>query len=495
MARQLGAGITTGFSVVFLTLLAFSFITYRNITELAESEGWVTHTYQVLESLETTLSLLKDAQNGYRGYHATGKMTFAQPYFDARDKMPELLGNLESLTKDNPSQQQRVPELRPVVDSVFRLYGEGVAIREKAGFEASEKFILGGTGNAEMERARALIVDMKQDERTLLTLRTKDAGRQYNLAILTTVLSVVLGFALTTCAYWLTLRDRRQREETARQLQAANDALERRVLERTAALQEEVAERTRAEVELQKSSRRLEESNRELEQFATVASHDLQEPLRKIQAFSDRLREVCGPVIPGQGQEYLSRILSSAGRMRALIDDLLSFSRVTRKGQPFVPTDLGQVAQEVVSDLEGRLRDTGGRVDLGPLPTITADPTQIRQLLQNLIANALKFRKPEEPPVVTVRAERLEQVDGIPGPACRLTVQDNGVGFEQVYAERIFQMFQRLHGRSQYEGNGIGLAICRKIVERHQGLISATSEPSVGTSFIVTLPLDQKNLE
>ncbi|QEL20073.1 sensor histidine kinase [Limnoglobus roseus] len=496
MDRKLGRGVLVGFCVIFLTLILFAIVTYRNITRLAESESWVAHTHEVLDVLEATLSTLKDAQNGYRGYHATGNTAFAKPYHEAKATLPLHLSTFEQLASDNPAQQQRVSEFRRAAESVLDLYGRGIQIRQDQGFDASERFILQGTGNAEMERARSLIGEMKAEEQRLLTIRTRESRTQYNTAVVTMILSVLFGLFLTAIAFGLTMRDRHQREQTAMMLQAARDALEQRVKDRTAELQAEVLERQRAEIELQNSTKRLEESNRELEQFATVASHDLQEPLRKIQAFSDRLSEVSGPVLQGAGQDYLARIVSSAGRMRTLIDDLLSFSRVTRKGQPFVPTNLARIAEEVVSDLEGRLRETGGRVDVvEPLPTIAADPLQIRQLLQNLIANGLKFRKPRESPVVTVRAELLPEVEGIPGPACRLTVADNGVGFEQEYAERIFQMFQRLHGRSLYEGNGIGLAICRKIVERHHGTITAIGETDVGSTFVVTLPVDQTTLE
>lgn len=479
--RERGYGVPAWFAVVFVVLVTFAVVTFRNTTRLAESEAGVAHTYEVLNVLEATLSALKDAQNGYRGYHATGNGTLAKPFHDAEAALPALVTEFEHLTTDRPGQQRRAAEFREQSAAVLRIYGRGMRVRQDEGFEASERFVRDGAGNAEMDKARALIADMEAEERRLLADRAGNARRQYSVAIVTTALSVGLGLLLTGVAFRLTLRDLRRRTQTAAELQAARDSLEERVRVRTAALHE--------------SARRLEESNRELEQFATVASHDLQEPLRKIQAFSDRLRDVAGPLLQGAAQDYLARIVTSAGRMRTLIDDLLSFSRVTRKGQPFVPTDLNLVAADVVSDLEGRLKDVGGRVDVGPLPPVSADPSQIRQLLQNLIANGLKFRKPTEPPVVSVHAEVVPEGKAAAGAVCRLTVADNGIGFEPVYAERIFQMFQRLHGRGQYEGNGIGLAICRKIVERHHGTITAASEPGVGSSFIVTLPMEQTTLE
>jgi signal transduction histidine kinase len=185
-------------------------------------------------------------------------------------------------------------------------------------------------------------------------------------------------------------------------------------------------------------------------------------------------------------------MLASAGRMRTLIDDLLTFSRVTSKSRPFVPVNLADVVRGVVSDLEFRIHQTDARVEVGPLPTVQADPVQMRQLFQNLIANALKFHKPGVPPTVRVRSAPLGPDTGGPPPGAgwRLTVADDGIGFEPQYAEQIFELFQRLHGRSEYEGTGIGLAVCKKIVDRHGGTIRADGRPGHGATFVIDLPLN-----
>jgi PAS domain S-box-containing protein len=244
----------------------------------------------------------------------------------------------------------------------------------------------------------------------------------------------------------------------------------------------DIRARKRAEEELRSALTRLEQSNRELEDFAYVASHDLQEPLRKIQAFGDLLRAKHAAALPEQGRDYIERMQAAAKRMQILINDLLSFSRVTTKAQPFVRVDLGQVAAEVVKDLETRTHESGGRITVGAMPVIEADPLQMRQLLQNLAGNALKFHRPDVPPVVDVHGA-VE--DGL----CRITVSDNGIGFEEKYAERIFTMFERLHARARYEGTGIGLSICRKIAERHGGEIVAHGRVDEGATFVVTLPV------
>ncbi|HEV7921362.1 MAG TPA: ATP-binding protein [Thermoanaerobaculia bacterium] len=253
----------------------------------------------------------------------------------------------------------------------------------------------------------------------------------------------------------------------------------------------DIRERKRAEQELHTLIEKLRQSNAELEDFAHVASHDLQEPLRKIQAFGERLRMRYAEALSEEGRDYVARMQSAAQRMQRLINDLLAFSRITTKAQPFVRVDLEQVAADVVHDLEVRLHDTQGEVRIGELPVIEADPLQMRQLLQNLVGNALKFHREGVRPVVEIEAGIVHAPRANGNGRCELTIRDNGIGFEEQYAERIFTMFERLHGRGKYEGTGIGLAICRKIVQRHHGDISARSAPGAGATFVITLPLKQ----
>jgi PAS domain S-box-containing protein len=265
------------------------------------------------------------------------------------------------------------------------------------------------------------------------------------------------------------ITERRRLEDELREV---NELLEQRVKQRTR--------------QLEVTNQSLERSNRELQDFAYVASHDLQEPLRKIQAFGNLLESEHGEQL-GAGKDYLNRMRSAASRMSILIEDLLAFSRVTTKARPFVPVELQVVAGEVVGDLETRIEETQGIVDIQSLPTVQADPLQMRQLLQNLIANALKFHQPDVPPIVTLSGKEVLDKNG-KLKAYQLEVSDNGIGFDEKYLDRIFAVFQRLHGHEAYEGTGIGLAVCRKIAERHGGTITATSKPGKGARFIITLP-------
>jgi PAS domain S-box-containing protein len=252
-----------------------------------------------------------------------------------------------------------------------------------------------------------------------------------------------------------------------------------------------------AEQQLKIYNERLQQSNRELQDFAYVASHDLQEPLRKVQTFADRLGSKYSASLDETGLDYLDRMRNAASRMQTLIQDLLSFSRVTTKAQPFVPVDLEQITREVLSDLEVKIEETGAVIETKGLPRIEADPLQMRQLIQNLVGNALKFRRNDVGPVVKITGEKASQPNGSGNGngAYRITVEDNGIGFDEKYTEKIFTVFQRLHGRTEYEGSGIGLAVCRKIVERHHGNITAHSSPGRGSRFAFTLPGRQVNTE
>lgn len=243
-------------------------------------------------------------------------------------------------------------------------------------------------------------------------------------------------------------------------------------------------EKRKAEEALRLYMRRLEQSNKELEQFALVASHDLQEPLRKIRMFAEFLKKADGDRLSEEGQNYLCRMDNAVERMHDLIADLLDLSRINRKGQPFKQVRLSEVISIVLSDLQFALSDTQGRVEMDELCTIEADPRQMEQLFLNLIGNSLKFHRKDVPPVVNIST-------AIRDDFCEICVEDNGIGFDEQYQDRIFKVFERLHGRGKYEGTGIGLAICKKIADRHGGTIIAEGKPNEGATFRVRLPATQ----
>jgi len=250
-------------------------------------------------------------------------------------------------------------------------------------------------------------------------------------------------------------------------------ALRRQLAAQNAQLQQEIAVRSETQAALQRS-------NTEFEQLAYVASHDMQEPLRKIASYLQLLSQRYQGQLDADADEFIGYAVDGAKRMQALINDLLAFSRVGTKAKPFALTDCMHIVKTALADLQFAIEECGARVDIGELPMVMGDATQLSQLFRNLISNAIKFHR-DEPPVVRVSAEPA-------GAFWRFTVSDNGIGIAAEYFERIFVIFQRLHGRGQYAGTGIGLAICKKIVERHGGQIEVRSVVGEGSAFALTLP-------
>jgi light-regulated signal transduction histidine kinase (bacteriophytochrome) len=258
----------------------------------------------------------------------------------------------------------------------------------------------------------------------------------------------------------------------------------------------DITELKLAQLKLESLNLDLQRSNDNLQQFAYVASHDLQEPLRKIESFGNILQDQYADKLSETGVDLLNRMQSASTRMATLIKDLLAYSRLTSNQQTMRPVALEQVLSWVVSDLDVAIVESGTTLSRALLPSVTGDESQLRQLFQNLLSNAIKFRRNDQAPVITVTvdqvpAEELPSAGRPSRPAAsyyRIRVSDNGIGFDEQYRSRIFQVFQRLHSRSQYAGTGIGLAIVQKVVENHNGMISATSEPNAGATFSVYLP-------
>lgn len=237
----------------------------------------------------------------------------------------------------------------------------------------------------------------------------------------------------------------------------------------------------------------LESANRDLDRFAFMASHDLQEPLRKIRTFSDLLFVKYQEMLDTSAINYITRIQNAAVRMQTLISDILAFSRINNEKESFVNYNLNLIFQEVLDELDGSIQEKSAKIEKQDLPFIDVNPGLIRPLFFNLLSNALKYSRKGVPPVIQVRSEMISATTSNKEPVqyCRIYVQDNGIGFDQQYAEQIFDMFRRLHVHSEFEGTGIGLTLCKKIVEKHNGFISVQSKVNKGSNFIISLPVHQ----
>lgn len=445
---------------LFAVMQGLWFVTARASREADEQ---VQHTLDVQNELERLVSALQNVEAGYRGFVITGETPFLDPGRAGAAEARERLGRLLELTNADEAQLQRVRELEPLIARKLQFNEDVLAAHRAGGLETARELIAAGEGRRIMNVIHAVVDQMRAEEATRLTVqREAAAARSRNLAYLAAFAGVLL--AATVVVFLVVAR-----RDLARRA-VVTDALRRN-------------ERT-----LRRAAERLERSNRDLQDFAMIASHDLQEPLRKILMFGDRLREEARGALSDEALDYVRRMQIAAGRGQTLIEGLLTYSRVATKAQPAVPVSLTRIAREVVDDLEASLAAVAGEVRVGDLPTIEGDPLQMRQLFQNLIGNALKFHRSGVPPRVELNARAI---DGDGPELWEISVADNGIGFDEKYLDRIFKLFQRLHERSSYDGAGMGLAICRRIVERHGGAITARSAPGSGATFLISIPARQ----
>ncbi|MBC7827270.1 MAG: response regulator [Chitinophagaceae bacterium] len=278
-------------------------------------------------------------------------------------------------------------------------------------------------------------------------------------------------------------------------LVAINKNLENEINERKAS-EEHAKELNR---QLLENITLLEAANKDLDRFAFMASHDLQEPLRKIRTFSDRLYLKYKDVLDQEGKTNITRIQKASERMQLLINDILTFSKLSVEDSLFVQSDLNIILTEVLNDMEEELNEKKARISVNQLPSMLVNPGLIRPLFHNLISNALKYSKKNIEPVINIHSEISPGLNGnankeVNNKYCRIFIEDNGIGFDQKYSEQIFGMFKRLHLNTEFEGTGIGLALCKKIVEKHNGYISARSKVNEGATFIISLPLENENV-
>ena len=469
--RTVDSRLTFAYVLALLLFVATTAIALMSLQRVFEGQTWVDHTHGVIEHLDNAYASELLAESSQRAYVITGQSPFLQTYRTALiDAEGEILIATRQ-TKNDAGDASKWSELQRLVKAKNTEMQFVIDLRDTQGPQEAMRRIAGGSGIGLMASIRAEEKLIDEEEQHLLAARLETSRRSRIVANVTTSLSGLAGIGLLTGLFFLSARFVRTLAESEEATTRYNERL-----------QEEVENTRRAR-------RELERSNHDLQDFAFVASHDLQEPLRKIRSYGERIKLREAGKLEEISERDLGRMQNAAERLQSLINDILEFSRVTTKGLPFARVPLNQIFDEVFEDLESRIQDSGAKVTRNSLPAIQADPVQMRQLFQNLIANALKFRKPDEAPVVTVQCTAT-------GPSgTRIEFRDNGIGFDEKHSEKIFTIFQRLHGRDKYEGSGVGLSICRKIVDRHGGSIEALGEPGRGATFVVTLPTFQKDID
>lgn len=461
--------IRIGFFIAFTIIVIASALSFLIAKNLMRNANLLNHAVVVSKKLEVMTRQLKEAEAAIRGYNLTNDTSFLRPSMEERSVRIELeYRNLRKMTED-PVQLRNLDTLKQLLDIKYKQLSAGVKVQTP-----HRDSISVNEGEVSMERIDKQVRKMMRIEDTQLSEKSRLFEFFSNLWIPMLFILSLLAIFIGIYSYI--------------------------VLNREFRLQMTIESRMRSyQRELQENIQLLNKSNKELEQFAYVASHDLQEPLRKISTFSDRLQSKYRQDLTDDAAELLDRMTSAVGRMRVLVNDLLIFSRAGRIApESIVPVDMNALIGDVIGDLELALQEKSGRIVYGDMPVIEGMDTGLHQLFQNLLSNSIKFAHPGRPLEIDILPEVLSGREA--GFAsdnkrqqqyCRITITDNGIGFEPSNAERIFLIFQRLHGVSEYKGTGIGLAICQKIVDAHQGTIQASGEPGKGATFTIILPLKQ----
>ncbi|MBP1652306.1 MAG: histidine kinase [Bacteroidetes bacterium] len=455
-----------GFFIAATVMIIASVCSYIVTKNLLDNARWMNHTIEVSKRLEVITKQVKDAEAAIRGFSITRDTAFLRPSMQERSiKIEEEYLHLRQVTKGSPQQQLHLDTLKQLLDNKYKQLAAGET--KLRSFRKDTSSVQ--EGEKSMDKIDRKVQDMMKIEEQHLPEKS-EMQRFYSMIWVPAIfISSLIAIFIGIYSYLTLTREYR--------------------------LQLHIESRLKSyQRDLQQNISLLNKSNEELEQFAYVASHDLQEPLRKISTFSDRLQMKYGSQLPTEANELLERMGGAVARMRVLINDLLLFSRAGRiTPENIVKTDLNTLLQQVSSDLEESLQEKKGTIHSEVLPAIEGNPTSLQQLIQNILTNAIKFASPERQLAINISCQLLKgaALDVPIRENQLLSFEDNGIGFEPAYAERIFLLFQRLHGMSEYSGTGIGLAICKKITDSHHGYIKAYGEAGKGARFIVILPLTQ----
>ncbi|OIN58024.1 sensor histidine kinase [Arsenicibacter rosenii] len=474
----------SAFALVVILLISITWLSWESNQRQQRDDEWVLHTYEVISQIEGVFSLSRDGQIDARNYATTGNASYLTSFEQIRKTLPLRLDSLEQMMPPGSIQYRKLQALRPLLLQRLGLNQQLVEkVRQGRVTPVAAEAML-TQGRVILNKARPAVAELVGIERQLIVERKALALSTHRNTQRLIIMSALASLCLIGIVFLMLRRELLQRVKNEQKL---------RLYE--VSLQEQLVNEQSQNQHLEELNQALRLSNDNLEQFAYAASHDLQEPLRKIQAFGNLLRDQYGQSLGEEGTDLLLRMEAAASRMQSLIRDLLTYSRITTHAGQSQRIVLNQLMNQVLNDLEWSTEQHEATVRVGELPVIDGFPHQMSQLFQNLINNSLKFRKKDEKPEISINSRPLaphEHQSWMNGHADQyvcIEVKDNGIGFEPKYSDRIFQLFQRLHGRDKYPGTGVGLALCKKVVENHKGQIRAVGEPQKGAAFLIYLPV------
>ncbi len=466
---------TQYFIIAFAAVpLLLSLLVYYTSNEHRTRMTEALATSRFIVSLDDFLSTMQDAETGQRGYLLTGSPSYLKPYLAAQSAISSHLSDVIRLGSQAGLPPSTWTELKKAEAGKMAELALTIRLHDSGNRAAALTEIKTDRGQREMDQIRQIVLRIKRQQAATYEnrfLQAQASERDLSIAL---SCGVLIAAALLFAAFRLSRLYVEQRDADYTEIRRLNQDLEDRVRMRTALLEA----RTR---ESEAHAADLERSNADLMQFASIASHDLQEPLRMIGSYMGMLSLRYGPSLDDTAKTYIDFAVKGARRMQTLVSDLLTYSRAGTQALSKELVPFEGILQRSMENLQVAIQESQARIDFSQLPVVRADPVKMVQVVQNLLGNAIKFHRVGIPPQIEVLAEGE-------GPMWRFSVKDNGIGFDPKYGERIFLVFQRLHGASKYPGNGIGLSICRRIIEHHGGRLWAESALGSGATFYFTLP-------